>query len=56
MARFDLEPAGDLFRSREEAVAQAIARQAGRIAFVRESPGEEPAPFPASPHSPNVAR
>ena len=38
MARFDLDPAGDLFRSRAEAVAQAIARQAGRIAFVRKSP------------------
>ena len=56
MARFDLEPAGDLFRSREEAVAQAIARQAGRIAFVRESPEEEPAALPAARHSPNVAR
>ena len=55
MARFDLEPAGDLFRPREEAVAQAIVRQAGRIAFVRESPGEEPDVLPAARHSPNVA-
>ncbi len=38
MARFDLDPNGDLFQSRQEAVAQAIARQAGRIAFVRERP------------------
>ena len=56
MARFDLDPAGDLFRSREEAVAQAIACQAGRIAFVRKGPGEEPAALPAAGHSPNVAR
>ena len=56
MARFDLDPAGDLFRSREEVVAQAIARQAGRIAFVRESPGAEPAALSAAGHSPNVAR
>ena len=42
MARFDLDPNADLFRSRQEVVAQAIARQAGRIAFVRESPGAGP--------------
>ena len=42
IARFDLDPAGDLFQTRQEVVAQAIARQAGRIAFVRESPGAGP--------------
>ena len=56
MARFDMDPAGDLFRSREEAVAQAVARQAGRIGFVRGSPGDAPAVLPAARHSPNVAR
>ena len=43
MARFDLDPNGDLFQTREDVVAKAIARQAGRIAFVREGrPVAEP--------------
>ncbi len=42
MAKFDLSPNGDLFQSREEVVAQAMARQAGRVSFVRESPASEP--------------
>ena len=56
MVRFDLDPAGDLFQTRQDVVAQAIARQAGRIAFVHEAPGAEPHALSASGHSPNVAR
>ncbi len=36
MMRFGLNPDGDLFQSREQLIAQAIAQQAGRVAFVHE--------------------
>ena len=36
LAQFDLSPTGDLFQSREELLAHALARQARRVAFVAE--------------------
>ncbi len=39
MAKFGLNPDGDLFGARAESVARAVARQAGRVAFVK-PPGE----------------
>ena len=36
LEQFDLSPTGDLFQSREELLAHALARQARRVAFVAE--------------------
>ena len=36
LIQFDLSPGGDLFQSREELLAHALARQAQRVAFVAE--------------------
>ena len=36
LARFKLSPGGDLLRSRDEMIAEAVDRQAKRVAYVRE--------------------
>lgn len=43
LALFHLPPNGDLFRSREEIVADALTRQARRVAYTVERPEDAPA-------------